>query len=65
MVEVDEDNDEDQIGVAHGGDLDDDKVPGEDDEPDMGGYGDEEEELVPIKPKHGGLFGADINSVKY
>lgn len=45
---------------------DDHKVPGEDDEPDMGNYGDEqEEELVPIKPKHGGLFGADLSSVKY
>lgn len=39
------------------------KVPGEDDEPDMG-YGDEEEELVPVK-SHGGLFGADLSSVKY
>jgi len=50
MVEVDEEDD--------GG-----KVPGEDDEPDMGDYG-EEEELVPIKA-HGGLFGADIGSLKY
>eukprot|EP00353_Schmidingerella_taraikaensis_P005381 CAMPEP_0185571468 /NCGR_PEP_ID=MMETSP0434-20130131/3512_1 /TAXON_ID=626734 ORGANISM="Favella taraikaensis, Strain Fe Narragansett Bay" /NCGR_SAMPLE_ID=MMETSP0434 /ASSEMBLY_ACC=CAM_ASM_000379 /LENGTH=50 /DNA_ID=CAMNT_0028186919 /DNA_START=2069 /DNA_END=2221 /DNA_ORIENTATION=+ len=50
MVEVDEEDD--------GG-----KVPGEDDEPDMGDYG-EEEELVPIKA-HGGLFGADLGSVKY
>lgn len=44
-------------------------MPGEDDEPDMGmgmDYGDEEEEeLVPVKPKHGGLFGSDLSSVKY
>ena len=47
-------------------DLDHDKVPGEDDEPDMAAYGSEEEELVPIKPKvHGGLFGADFNAVKF
>ena len=25
----------------------------------------EEEELIPIKPKHGGLFGADVGNVKY
>ncbi len=48
-----------------GGDEDEnDGVPGEDDEPDMD-YGNEEEELVPIKPKHGGLFGADLSSVKF
>ena len=47
-------------------DEDDGRVPGEDDEPDMGyGAEDEEEELVPIKAKHGGLFGADISSVKF
>jgi len=44
---------------------DDHKIPGEDDEPDMGDYGEEEEELVPIEPKHGGLFGADLSNVKY
>lgn len=55
MVEVDEDDDHDG----------DNRVPGEDDEPDMGmDYG-EEEELVPVKPKHGGLFGSDLSSVKY
>ena len=53
----------------------DDKVPGEDDEPDMGvggmGHGglfgsvDKEEELIPIRPKHGGLFGSDVGNVKY
>ncbi len=50
-----------------GGDDDDEGVPGEDDEPDMDyGNEEEEEELVPIKPKaHGGLFGADLSSVKY
>ena len=55
----------------------DNKVPGEDDEPDMGGghgglfgavdsrHHQEEEQLIPIKPKHGGLFGADVANVKY
>lgn len=51
MVDVGEDVDEDE------------RVPGEDDEPDMG-YDDEEEELVPIK-SHGGLFGSDLGNVKY
>ena len=47
------------------GEEDEGKVPGEDEEPDMG-YGEEEEELIPIRPKgHGGLFGADLSSVKY
>lgn len=32
----------------------------------MGAYGDEEEEeLVPIKSKHGGLFGSDFDNVKF
>jgi len=54
MVEVGEEEDEE------------DKVPGEDEEPDMG-YGDEDEELVPIKSMggHGGLFGSDLGNVKY
>lgn len=72
MVEVGEEDEDD----FNGG-----KIPGEDDEPDfgavMGALGarvsakdyddeDEEEELVPIKAKaHGGLFGADLSSVKY
>ena len=51
----------------------DDKLPGEDDEPDLGSGGhaglfgavDHEEELVPIKPKHAGLFGSDVGNVKY
>jgi len=51
MVEVDGDDD------------DENGVPGENDEPDMD-YG-EEEELVPIKSKHGGLFGADVDAVKF
>lgn len=56
--------------VEVGGEDDDDenanRVPGEDDEPDMGGmdYGDEEE-LVPVKPRHAGLFGSDLSAVKY
>jgi hypothetical protein len=52
MVEVGEDE------------FDDGKVPGEDEEPDMAAYG-YEEELVPIKAKHGGLFGADLSNVKF
>ena len=53
-------------------DLDDledyNKIPGEDDEPDMrfAQADDFEEVLVPVKPKkHGGLFGCDLGSVKY
>ena len=50
--------------VEVGEQEDEDKVPGEDDEPDMG-YGDEDEEiLVPLK-NHGGLFGSDLGNVKY
>ena len=69
MVEVDDNND----GVNNM-DADEEfwgsKVPGEDDEPDMGmgayGHEEEEEELVPVKPKrHGGLFGADVDAVKF
>ena len=62
MVEVEEEQNDDEydkhVDFA-------DKVPGEDDEPDMGNsYGDEE--LVPMRSKgHGGLFGADIDAVKY
>ena len=41
------------------------EVPGEDEEPDMDTYGHETEELVPIKAKHGGLFGADLSRVKF
>lgn len=55
--------------VEVGDDDSNGKVPGEDEEPDMGNaadYGDEEEEeLVPVKAKHGGLFGADLSSVKF
>ena len=80
MVEVGGDDDDQADGAygrpAAGGEVDDfdDKVPGEDDEPDMGGghgglFGamdqQQEEELIPIKPKHGGLFGADVAKVKY
>ena len=66
MVEVADDNNRDEDEDFWAG-----KVPGEDDEPDLGmpsggadAYG-EEEELVPVKRKHGGLFGADLSSVKY
>lgn len=85
MVEVGDDDDADD-GNAVGDDREarerqvmqmmddfDEKVPGEDDEPDMGAGGhaglfgavDREEELIPIKPKHAGLFGADVGNVKY
>ena len=53
MVEVGEDE------------FNDGKVPGEDEEPDMDTYCRETEELVPIKAKHGGLFGADLSRVKF
>jgi len=53
MVEVGEDE------------FNDGEVPGEDEEPDMDTYGHETEELVPIKAKHGGLFGADLSRVKF
>ena len=47
------------------GEDDDNEIPGENDEPDMGN-GDDEEELVPVKIKgHSGLFGANINSVRF
>ena len=61
MVEVEDNNMDDEEFYGGG------KVPGEDDEPDMDPYGEEEEEvLVPVKPrKHGGLFGADLSSVKF
>jgi len=52
--------------VEVGQDDQDDKVPGEDDEPDMDLDDEEEEELVPVVSKgHGGLFGADLGSIKY
>ena len=63
MVEVEDNNNMDDEEFYGAG-----KVPGEDDEPDLDPYGDEEEEevLVPVKArKHGGLFGADLSSVKF
>ena len=62
MVEVDEEEEDQGVHFAAG--ADDFKVPGEDDEPDMDEYG-EEEELVPMKAGHGGLFGADLGNMKY
>ena len=63
MVEVDEDQNEGSGSARRHVDFED-KVPGEDEEPDMGDYGDEE--LVPVRAKgHGGLFGADLSSVKF
>jgi len=66
MVEVDEDqNDDDDEETAERHVDFDDKIPGEDDEPDMNGVG-QEEQLIPLKPRaHGGLFGADLSSVKF
>ena len=46
----------------------DNKIPGEDEEPDMqfAQADDLQEVLIPVKPKkHGGLFGCDLSSVKY